>query len=393
MYSNRLPQLSARKALSVETRMTWGVQKRSNAMRTILLFLLASTHCRVEAADIRMQPEQIARMGVIVQPIGEVATGGGLRLPAQVVIPPVQIEVVAAPLPAMIANVRVAYGETVKKGQVLARLQGPSFLEAQREFAQARAQAMLAVENRRRDEALFADGIIAQSRLSATIAAERQSTALIEEKRQFLRLTGIAEPSATATTAVQAGTTELRAPFDGVILEAAAQPGQRVDVQTPLFKLGRIAPLWLEIQASAAQASGLAPGDTVTIQDCTAPARVVLVAPQMQMSSQSVLIRAELAKPAGCVKPFQFVQARVAPAKGRLAGVWRLPATAISHHQGRPWVFVAAEGGFRSVPVKVLDEADEASTVAAHLPPDARIAVKGVAAIKASWLGLGSGEE
>lgn len=362
----------------------------ANAMRVFLPFLLVCTSWWVNAADIRMQPEQIARMGIVVQPVGEAATGGGLRLPAQVVIPPAQIEVVAAPLPAMVANVRVAYGEAVKKGQMLARLQGASFLEAQREFVQARAQATLAAESRRRDEALFADGIIAQSRLSATVAAERQSAALVDEKRQSLRLAGLAEPTVTAA-ATSSGSAELRAPFDGVVLEATAQPGQRVDAQMPLFKLGRIAPLWLEIQASTTQASGLAPGDTVAVPGCPAPAKVILVAPQMQMASQSLLIRAELAKPAGCIKPFQFVQTQVMPAQHASPGVWRLPTTALARHQGRAWVFVAAEGGFQPTAVKIIDETAEASTVAVDLPANARIAVRGVAAIKAAWLGLGAG--
>lgn len=358
-------------------------------MRAFLIFLLTGLTGPAWAAEIRLLPEQFARMGIVVQAAGEVA-GGGVRLPAQVTIPPVQIEVVAAPLPAMVANVRVAYGDTVRKGQVLARLQGASFLEAQREYAHAQAQAALAAENRRRDEALFADGIIAQSRLSATVAAERQAAALVAEKRQSLRLAGIAEPSSPAAPT---GAVELRAPFDGVVLEASAQPGLRVDALTPLFKLGRLAPLWLEMQASAVQAAGLAPGDAVSVPGCATPARVVLVAPQMQMASQSLLIRAELAKPVGCVKPFQFVQVQATPTRHQRADVWRLPLSALARHQGRTWVFVAAEGGFEPTPVKVLDEAAETATVAAELPADARIAVKGVAAIKAAWLGLGAGEE
>lgn len=37
---------------------------------------------------------------------------------------------------------------------------------------------------------------------------------------------------------------------------------------TPLFKLGRLSPLWLEIQATPAQAAGLAPGDAVSVPGC-----------------------------------------------------------------------------------------------------------------------------
>lgn len=340
------------------------------------------------AAEVRLSPEQARQAGVVTTAIAEVKRDGGVRLPAQVVVPPGQVEVIAAAVPAMVAAVRVAYGETIKKGQPLIRLQGGQLLELQSGYAGAQAQARLATEKRRRDEALFADGIIAQNRLSEARAAETQALAMAAEKRAALRLAGAAEPAGDGALS---GSAELRAPFDGVVLEANAQPGQRVDALTPLLKLGRLAPLWLEIQASAQQAAGLAPGDAVKVSGCPAPARITLIAPQMQAASQSLLIRAELAKPAGCVKPFQYVQATVTPAR-LPAGAWQLPPPAVTRHQGQAWVFVAAAEGYQPVAVEVLEESASATTVAGQLPADARVVVKGVATLKAVWLGLGAGD-
>ncbi|NWG31444.1 MAG: efflux RND transporter periplasmic adaptor subunit [Rhodocyclaceae bacterium] len=341
-----------------------------------------------EEALVRMTEEQAARMGVVLQTVGATTMEGRLRLPAQVMVPPAQIEVVTAPLPALVTKVLVAYGETVRKGQPLARLQGAAFLEAQRAYQEARAQAALAAENRQRDEALFADGIISQARLSASRANEREAAARLAEKRQALRLAGLAEsdePGAIHDAML------LRAPFDGVVLEAMVQPGQRVDAQTSLVKLGRLAPLWLEMQASAEQAAHLSLGDAVSLPGCAQPARVTLVASQVQMASQSVLIRAEMDKPGGCVKPFQFVQAEVA--KRHLAGGTMVPTAALVRHQGKSWIFLAVEGGFRPLPVEVEDESPGSVRIKAELPANARIAVKGVAAIKAAWLGLGASGE
>lgn len=356
--------------------------------KTVLYALLACLPMSATAAGIRMTAEQVERMGVVAMPLEAMQAQGGMRLPAQVVIPPAQVEVVTAPLPALVVGVNVAYGDTVRKGQVLARLQGPAMLEARRDHAQAEAQAALAAENLRRDEALFAEGIIARSRLAATLAAGRQAQALLAEKRELLRQSGMAVAGGSP-----AGSGELRAAFDGVVLEAAAQPGLRVDAMTPLFKLGRIAPLWLEMQASAQQASGVAAGDAVSVPGCARPGRVVRVAPHMQASSQSLLIRAELPDPAGCVKPFQFVQARVSAGKARPADTWQVPPAALVRHQGGTWVFVATAGGFEPTPVKILDESAETASVSATLSAGSHIAVKGMAAIKAAWLGLGAGEE
>jgi len=342
------------------------------------------------AADvpIRITPEQASRSGIITVALGEMKVAGGIRLPAQVVVPPGQIEVISAPLPAMVAAVRVAHGETVKRGQPLVRLEGAALLELQRDAAGARAQAELTTENRRRDESLFADGIISQGRLSATRVAERQAALLLAEKRQTLRLAGLPDAGAAL-----ASSTEIRASFDGVVLEAAAQPGQRVDAMTPLVKLGRIAPLWLEIQATPAQAAGLAVGDEVSVPGCPASGRLTVIAHHVDAHDQSLRLRAELPPRAGCLRPNQYVQVDVKPAQvvgGR--SWWQVPAGALTRNQARSWVFVEVPGGFRPVPVEVLDETAQSVRVSAALDAGARIAVKGVAAIKGAWLGLGSGE-
>jgi len=352
-----------------------------------LLLLLPSLFAA--AADIKLSPAQALQAGIQTATLAEQKAGASLRLPAQVVVPPGQIEVLAAAMPTMVAAVRVAYGDAVKRGQPLLRLQGGALLELQREHLGAQAQTQLAAENRRRDEALFADGIIAQSRLSATLAAERQAAALMAEKRRALQLAGMGQ---SATPAEISGVAELRAPFDGVVLEANVQAGQRVDAMTPLLRLGRLAPLWLEIQAAPAQAAGIAPGDAVGIAGCAQPARVILVAPQMQAASQSLLIRAELRKPEGCIRPFQYVQAEIRAVRQIAEKSWRLPAAALVRHQGQVWIFVEVEGGFRPVAVKLLDETAETALVAADLAGETRFALKGASTLKASWLGLGGGQ-
>lgn len=354
-----------------------------------LPFLLFLSPLSVLADDIKLSAAQAAQAGIVTVSLAEQKSVAGARLPAQVVVPPGQIEVIAAAVPAMVASVRVAYGDAVKQGQILLRLQGGQLLELQRENIGARAAAQLAAENRRRDETLFADGIIAQSRLSATQAAERQAAALAAEKRRALQLAGMSE---SALAAESSGVAELRAPFDGVVLEAVAQPGQRVDAMTPLLKLGRLAPLWLEIQASPAQTAGIAAGDAVSIPGCAQSGRVSLVAPQMQAASQSLLIRAELKKPEGCIRPFQYVQAEIRSARPLAANTWRLPAAALVRHQGQVWVFIEVAGGFRPVGVRLLDETPETALVAVDLAAETRLVVKGASTLKASWLGLGAGE-
>ncbi|HEX8964105.1 MAG TPA: efflux RND transporter periplasmic adaptor subunit [Rhodocyclaceae bacterium] len=345
---------------------------------------------------IRLGPEQAKAAGIAVARLDGLRSNGERRLPAQVIVPPSQSEVVSAPIAGVVTAVKAAYGETVKRGQVMARMQGPQLLELQREFAGARAQADVAAEQRKRDESLYADGIISRSRLAVAQATDRQANALLAEKRAALRLAGMGEPAAVGTGF--SGTATVRAPLDGVVLDAAAQPGQRVEATAVLFKLGRLSPLWLEIQASAAQAAGLSLGDHVAVPGCPETGKLTMISPHLNPSTQSLLLRAEFSNADGCLRPFQFINARIESKETKALNAWRVPNTAVVRHQGQAWLFAEAPGGYQPVPVRVIEEVEQASLVGpaegstTTLRADLRVVVKGSATIKAAWLGIGAPE-
>ena len=73
-----------------------------------LLSLCLAAVAFAEDGPIRLSPDQIARSGIAVVPLAELKGDAGIRLPAQVIVPPAQIEVIAAPLPAMVATAALA---------------------------------------------------------------------------------------------------------------------------------------------------------------------------------------------------------------------------------------------------------------------------------------------
>lgn len=360
-------------------------------LRASLVFLLVLLPLLAQSADplIAVSPEQAKRGGVATQRLQELQVTDGHSLPARVVIDPRHIEIMAAPLGGIVTAVRVLSGEMVKKGQLLGRLQGAPLLGLQREYIEARGQAELATEARRRDEALFAEGIIARARLQQTQAMERAGAALLSEKRQALALAGLGEPGSAGSLS---GAVELRAPFAGVVLDSPAQPGQRLESAAVLFKLGRLDALALEIQATPFLVAGVTPGDPVQVPGCPQPARVTAVAPQLAEGNQSILVRAELKGAAGCVHPYQQLQVRVRPSASHHGSGWVLPTSALVRHQDKTWVFTAVQGGYRPVAARLLDEADKSVRVEVALSADSPVVVKGAATVKAVWLGLGAAE-
>ncbi|MEJ5211732.1 MAG: efflux RND transporter periplasmic adaptor subunit [Burkholderiales bacterium] len=356
-----------------------------------LLLVLVAAALPVQAKEaprpVPLSAAQIQSLGIVTRPLPPAEAATVRVLPGRVTIPPSQIRVVAAPLAGLVEEVRVAAQQTVRAGAPLAVLASPMLLEAQREYLQAKSQLRLTETTLAREEALHREGIIAEGRLLAARTAHAQAQAAAAERRQVLRLYGMNEPAIAALTSARglSGTLTLTTPVTGVVLEQMVNPGQRVEAHTPLFRVARLAPLWIELQAGLADAAAIRPGAGVSVGG--ARGRVVAVGASVDTASQSLPVRAEMTAGLDALRPGQFVEARVETAAAGRA--WRLPAAAVVRHQGRPYVFVQTSEGFAMTPVTVLEEGAGQVVVSGALAEQARVAVKGVVALKAMVTGVG----
>jgi len=322
--------------------------------------------------EVLLTPAQRQNLGVETEFVQAASQGAAGSLPAQVVVPLDQLRVVAAPLAGMVEQVTVAAGDTVKAGQVLARLASPQLLELQRNQIVAKSQADLSARSLKRDEALFAEGIIAESRLASTRANAQEAAALSRQSAGALQLAG--------------GDGTIRAPIGGTVLEQNAVPGQRVEAASPLFRIGKLTTLWLEIQAPAALAASLNPGLAVTVKDSPAKGVIVNVGRQLG-NSQTLTLRARIDQGVDSLRPGQSVEAQIATQTGgktkEEAGLWRIPGKALVRLP-EPHVFVEGDKGFVLVPVRIVSEGSGSLLVAAALKEGNKVAVSGVAALKAA---------
>lgn len=343
--------------------------------------------------EIKLSPAQARAMGVVTAPLASSVATGGKGLPARVVIPNHQLHIVAAPLAGLVEAISVASNQAVKKGQVLARLQSPGLVEIQRGFLQAATQAQLARESLSRDEKLFKEGIIAESRYLASKGRQAEAVAALSERRQALILAGLsgAALQRLEKSHVMSGAIEITAPINGVALELMAVPGQRIEAAMPLVKLAQIVPLWLDIQAPLAQIAGLKAGAAVSVPAYQASGKVMQIGRGVEEGSQTVTVRAEILQGAENLRPGQFVEAVLAVNGDDKH--WHVPNSAVVRQRDHAYVFVQTATGFLARSVKLGGETAGSSVVIAEFKGDERIAVGGTVSLKAMWQGLAAGGE
>jgi cobalt-zinc-cadmium efflux system membrane fusion protein len=316
-----------------------------------------------------LKPAQVQSLGVRVQVVNAVGSTQA-SYPATVAVPSEQERVVAAPLQGLVDTALVSVGDVVKRGQVLATMCSAQAQELARDVLTTQSQAALAQSAATRDEQLFKEGLIAQSRLESSRALDRQAHAVQRERQRALSDAGASGDGSRIT---------LRAPINGVVLARPVVVGQRVEQSTPLFHIAALSTLWLEIQVPAGEAASIQRGDTVKVAGIESAGRVIAVGQSVLASSQSVMVRAEVRQGASALRVGQAVEAQLARAGSGLA---QLPAQAVMVNAARAVVFVESSAGqYRATEVTLVSGKGDTSTVRG-LPPGSKVVVQGTAALQ-----------
>jgi multidrug efflux pump subunit AcrA (membrane-fusion protein) len=359
------------------------------------------------AVNVALSGTQIEKAKIEFRSLGEIGANGdssgqAILLPGTVVLPLDAQEIVSVPAAGTVQAILTPPSQPVRAGQPLLRLYSPQLLQWQREFIQAAAQEKLAAEKLKRDTALFAEGIIAETRLQEARSTATQSRALASETAQMLRLVGMSEKAIQSlrNTHKLSASLEITARTDGTVIEYNVVPGQQVEAGTSLAKLAQNGRLWIELNALKQQAAQARPGNRIRFASCPDEAHVIAVSSQIKADNQTVLIRGELSRPSSCLSVNQYVEATLYVDRNA-SGSWAVPSTAIVRHEGSHWIFVRSAQGFTALPVAVISSADGFAQIRPEAPAGAasalasgtRVAVSGSATLKGALLGIGMEEE
>jgi cobalt-zinc-cadmium efflux system membrane fusion protein len=169
-----------------------------------------------------------------------------------------------------------------------------------------------------------------------------------------------------------------------------AVAGQRTEPLAPLFRIGKLDELWLEIDLPQEHLKEIRLHDRVYLDVYETDARITHIGQNISSGSQSVLLRAIIEKPGDRIKPGQFVSVQLMHASSD--DLLRLPVAALIHQDGKDYVFVRVANGYAPRAVSVASRESRQVLIHEGLKPTDEVVVQGVAALKASWVGIGSDE-
>lgn len=358
----------------------------------LVSILLGVVGISAKAADlIPLTPDEQRRFDIELASPQPAETTYTRRYPARVAVPNPQLRVVAARKAGVVETLLVAEGEQVDAGQVLARLQSPDLVSAQSDYLESLTRLALAESQVQRDRMLQREGVIAERRLLESQARRDELATMVDQRRQVLALAGMPEAEIDTLARSRTLTTSLpvRAPIGGVVLEQMVSAGESLTAATPLYRIADLDRLWVEVHVPVDRVAGLAPGGRAVLPELGIDGRIITVGRLVHGQDQGVLVRAEVTDGAEQLRPGQFIEVQLA-ASTDAADRWRVPAAALARHAGGAYLFVAREGGFEPVSVRLIAEEEGDTVVAGALAASDRVAVKGVVELKAAWLGAGA---
>ena len=340
-----------------------------------------------EEGHLTLSDEQINSAGIQLIEAKEQSISLSLPFPGEVRFDEDRTAHVVPRVPGVVESVHVNLGQTVKKGQLLAVIASQQISDQRSEQAAAQRRLELARTTYERERQLWQDKISAeQDFLQARQALQEAEIAVSNARQKISVLSG--------SSVISGGNRyELRAPFDGVVVEKHLGLGEVVSETSNAFTLSDLSHVWVTFGVSPKDLSKVLVGKSVTVSAAELNAEVTgavaYVGSLLGEQTRTATVRVSIANPQGAWRPGLFVTVLV-DTDTRLAKV-AVPEAAIQTVEDRPTVFVRTDDGFKAQAVVIGSRAAGLAEITEGLEPGAQVAAAGSFILK-SELGKASAE-
>jgi membrane fusion protein, multidrug efflux system len=261
----------------------------------------------------------------------------------------------------------VREGDSVKAGQLIARVDAAEYAarqqQAQDQADAAKAQIAIAQRQFDNNRALVDQGFISKTALDTSLATLNSAQAT---HRAALANVDVAKKAMLDTV--------LRSPISGLVSQRLAQPGERVAVEARIIEVIDTSRMELEANIGAADALNVKVGQTamLTIEGSSTPvsSQVVRINPNTQAGSRNVLVYFSIANTAN-LRQGLFAQGSLETAK---VSALTVPLSAVRNDKPTPYVQVLDGSVIKHVTVELAQRGE----VVSNGRKESVVAVKGL---------------
>ena len=315
----------------------WGLMRALNKREEQRAAASATAQAMQQAPVVDLGDADVVRLQSITLS-RTVAVSGSLRA--------VQTAAIKARVAGELQGLTLREGDTVRAGEVVARIDSTEAQARVRQAGQqaeaAQAQVSIARRTLENNQALVRQGFISATALETSTANMNAAEA---NHQAALAALDIARKGLEDTT--------LRAPLNGQVSARLVQDGERVGVDTRILELVDLSAFELEAALAPADAVQVKPGQAVSLQveglDKPVKASVARINPNVQAGSRSVLVYVKVEHSAG-MRQGLFAQGHIVTEQVQALAA---PLSVVRNDKPEPYVQMVTEGKVRHQTVQL----------------------------------------
>jgi RND family efflux transporter MFP subunit len=320
-------------------------------LAALVVVLAAGGYAAVRSKRAEQKPAASEPVAEFLQNDLYIVEPGALErsLPLTGSLTPLTEATVRAKVAGELVVVAVREGESVKQGQMLARIDltevGAKVAAREADVAAAKAQFVWAEKNRNQQKAMLDKGFISQSAFDNV-----QSTYDVAVAKQHA-----AEAELVVARKSQ-GDAVLVAPFSGIVSARLAQPGERVALDAKVVSIIDLSRLQLEASVPPAAIGQVKVGQAMNFRvegfgEREFAGRIERINPAATAGSRSISVYAVIDNREGLLRGGMFAQGALT--LSRIDGALAVPASAVREEIGQTFVYAIENGTIKRKNVKV----------------------------------------
>lgn len=292
----------------------------------------------VVATEVFLSEAQYKTADILLGNVEMKQISGTFKVNGVLDVPPQQQVSISIPMGGFLKKTDMLQGMRVKKGQLIAVIENPDYVQMQQDYLEAKSQLEYADADYERQQELAKENVNAQKTLQAAKASYQTLTARVNALKEKIRASGI------SLSAVDKGTIQsainIYSPINGYVTEVNANIGRFINATDVLFEIVDTEHLHAELTVFEKDIPKLQIGQkirfTLANETKERTAKVYLIGRKIN-SDRTVRIHCHIDVEDVHLLPGMFLKAIVESGQVQVNAV---PNTAIVDYQGQKYIFI-----------------------------------------------------
>jgi len=348
------------------------------------------------SAEITLSASEMKEFGVVVKKAGQGMIVSEIELPGEITINKDNLAHIVPRFEGNVTKVNVSLGDNVKKGEVLAVISSRELADGKAEYLASLERYKLAESVFKREESLMKKQITSEQEFLDAKKAFVEAKINLNVAEQKLHSYGFSEKylkTLTGSRDEDFTKYEIKAPFNGTILEKHITLGENISPDTDIFSIADLRTVWVNLTVFPKYLHYIKAGQTVTLKLGNGfgivKGKIDFIAPVASEETRTAKARIILVN-TGNLMPGTFVEAVVEKEKKQCNVV--VPLSAIQKIEGKDSVFIQDEHGFEVKHIQIGVKDSKFAEVISGLSAGDLCVIKGSFTVKAQ-MEKGSFEE